>query len=82
MEKIEMPIQETKNFLEVFEMIKIFQYLKTVKGIADVIIKNYKYHIKNSGNYMTRDRSFDVVTIRLLPNMVAAMRQTQMVSPL
>ena len=47
MKKIEMPTQETKNFLEVFEMFVISQ---TAKGVADITIRNYRYNMKNMGN--------------------------------
>ena len=70
-----MPTEETKNFLEVFELFVISQ---SAKGVADVTIRNYKYHMKNIGNYMNLDRPFDDVTKRDIENMVAAMRQTQM----
>ena len=75
MQKIIMPTEETKNFLEVFEMFVISQ---SAKGVADVTIRNYRYHMKNIGNYMNLDRPFDDVTKRDIENMVAAMRQTQM----
>ena len=42
MQKIIMPAEETKNFLEVFEMFVISQ---SAKGVTDVTIRNYKYHI-------------------------------------
>lgn len=48
MQKIIMPTEETKNFLEVFEMFVISQ---SAKGIAEVTIRNYRYHMKNIGNY-------------------------------
>ena len=44
MKKIEMPIRESKNFLEVFEMFVISQ---AAKGVADITIRNYRYHMKN-----------------------------------
>ena len=47
MQKIMMPTEETKNFLEVFEMFVISQ---SAKGVADVTIRNYRYHMKNIGN--------------------------------
>ena len=75
MQKIIMPTEETKNFLEVFELFVISQ---SAKGVADVTIRNYKYHMKNIGNYMNLNRPFDDVTKRDIENMVAAMRQTQM----
>ena len=37
MKKIEMPIRESKNFLEVFEMFVISQ---AAKGVADITIRN------------------------------------------
>ena len=40
MQKIIMPTEETKNFLEVFEMFVISQ---SAKGVADVTIRNYRY---------------------------------------
>ena len=62
-----MPTEETKNFLEVFELFVISQ---SVKGVADVTIRNYKYHTKNIGNYMNLDRPFDDVTKRDIENIV------------
>ena len=56
----------------------MFVISQSAKGIADVTIRNYRYHMKNIGNYMNLDRPFDDVTKRDIENMVAAMRQTQM----
>ena len=75
MQKIMMPAEETKNFLEVFEMFVISQ---SAKGIADVTIRNYRYHMKNIGNYMNLDRPFDDVTKRDIETMAAAMRRSEM----
>ena len=58
-----MPTKETKNFLEVFEMFMISQ---SAKGVADVTIRNYRYHMKNIGNYMDLDSPFDDVTNKIL----------------
>ena len=55
MQKIIMPTEETKNFLEVFELFVISQ---SAKGVADVTLRNYRYHIKNIGNYMDLNRPF------------------------
>lgn len=75
MQKIMMPTEETKNFLEVFEMFVISQ---SAKGVADVTIRNYRYHMKNIGNYMELGRPFDDVTKRDIESMVAAMRRSEM----
>ena len=53
MQKIIMPTEETKNFLDVFELFVISQ---SAKGVADVTIRNYKYHMKNIGNYSSSQR--------------------------
>ena len=63
MQKIIMPTEETKNFLEVFEMFVISQ---SAKGVTDVTIRNYRYHMKNIGNYMDVHRPFGDVTKRVL----------------
>ena len=75
MQKIIMPTEETKNFLEVFEMFVISQ---AAKGVADVTIRNYRYHMKNIGNYMELVRPFDDVTKRDIETMAAAMRNSGM----
>ena len=49
MQKIIMPTEETKNFLEVFELFVISQ---SAKGVADVTIRNYKYHIPKIGDFL------------------------------
>ena len=72
MKKIEMPTQETKNFLEVFEMFVISQ---TAKGVADITIRNYRYNMKNMGNYFNTEQPFDAVTKREIEAMVVAMRK-------
>ena len=63
MKKIIMPTEETTNFLEVFEMFLISQ---SAKGVADVTIRNCRYHMKNIGNYMNVHRPFDDVTKRVI----------------
>jgi len=50
MQKITMPMEVSKNFLEVFEM---FITSQTAKGVADITIRNYRYNMKNMGNYST-----------------------------
>ena len=70
-----MPAEETKHFLEVFEMFVISQ---SAKGVADVTIRNYRYHMKNIGNYMDICRPFDDVTKRDIESMAAAMRNSGM----
>ena len=72
MRKIVMPTEEKRNFLEVFELFVISQ---SAKGVADVAIRNYRYHIKNIGNYMDLDRAFDEVTKRDIEAMAANMRK-------
>ena len=79
MQKIIMPTEETKNFLEVFELFVISQ---SAKGVADVTIRNYKYHMKNIGNYMNLDRPFDDVAKRDIENMVAALKISDCARPL
>ena len=44
MQKITMPMEASKNFLEVFEM---FITSQTAKGVADITIRNYRYNMKN-----------------------------------
>lgn len=41
MQKITMPMEVFKNFLEVFEM---FITSQTAKGVADITIRNYRYN--------------------------------------
>ena len=43
MQKITMPMEVSKNFLEVFEM---FITSQTAKGVADITIRNYRYNMK------------------------------------
>ena len=71
MQKIIMPTEETKNFLEVFEMFVISQ---SAKGLTDVTIRNYRYHMKNIGNYLNVDRPFSEVSKRDIETMVVTMR--------
>lgn len=40
--KIMMPTEETKNFLEVFELFVISQ---STKGVADVTVRNYRSEV-------------------------------------
>ena len=61
MKKIEMPTQETKIFSEVFEMFVISQ---TAKGVADITIRNYRYHMKNMSHYFDAEKPFEDVTKR------------------
>ncbi len=72
MKKIEMPKRESKNFLEVFEMFVISQ---AAKGVADITIRNYRYHMKNMSNYFDAEKPFDEVTKRDIKAMVVAMRK-------
>ena len=53
MQKIIMLTEEIKNFLEVFEMFVISQ---SAKGVADVTIRNYRYYMKNIGNYVYKHK--------------------------
>ena len=64
MKKIEMLKRESKNFLEVFEMFVISQ---AAKGVADITIRNYRYHMKNMSNYFDAEKPFDEVTKRDMP---------------
>ena len=72
MKKIEMPTRESKNFLEVFEMFVISQ---AAKGVSDITIRNYRYHMKNMSNYFDAEKPFDEVTKRDIEAMVVAMRK-------
>ena len=72
MKKIEMPKRESKNFLEVFEMFVISQ---AAKGVADITIRNYRYHMKKMSNYFDAEKPFDEVTKRDIEAMVVAMRK-------
>ena len=75
MRKIMMPTEEKRDFLEVFELFVISQ---SAKGVADITIRNYRYHINNIGNYMDLDRAFDEVTKRDIEAMTANMRKAGM----
>ena len=44
MQKIMMPTEDYRSFMEVFELFVVSQ---TAKGVAEVTLKNYKYHMKN-----------------------------------
>ena len=72
MKKIEMPTRESKNFLEVFEMFVISQ---AAKGVADITIRNYRYHMKNMSNYFDAEKPFDEVTKRDIEAKAVAMRK-------
>ena len=72
MKKIEMPTLESKNFLEVFEMFVISQ---APKGVADITIRNCRYHTKNMSNYFDAEKPFDEVTKRDIEAMVVAIRK-------
>ena len=65
MKKIEMPIRESKNFLEVFEMFVISQ---AAKGVSDITIRNYRYHMKNISRscfkFTSRSSSLGTVIIQ------------------
>ena len=61
MKKIEMPTKEIKNFSEVFELFIISQ---TAKGVADVTIRNYRYHMKNMSHYFDTEKPFEEITKR------------------
>ena len=67
MKQIEMPTRESKNFLEVFEMFVISQ---AAKGVSDITIRNYRYHMKNMSNYFDAEKPFDEVTKRDIEAMV------------
>ena len=67
-----MPMEVSKNFLEVFEM---FITSQTAKGVADITIRNYRYNMKNMKNYFDAERPFDAVTKRDIEAMVVAMRK-------
>ena len=67
MQKITMPMEVSKNYLEVFEM---FITSQTAKGVADITIRNYRYNMKNMKNYFDAERPFDAVTKRDIEAMV------------
>ena len=72
MQKIMMPTEDYRSFMEVFEMFVVSQ---TAKGVTEVTLKNYKYHMKNIANYMDVDRPFDMITKRDIEAMSVSMRK-------
>ena len=72
MQKIAMPMEVSKNFLEVFEM---FVTSQTAKGVADITIRNYRYHMKNMSNYLDAELPFDEISKREIEQMVVKMRK-------
>lgn len=72
MKKIEMPTQATKSFSEVFEMFVISQ---TAKGVADITIRNYRYHMKNMSHYFDAEKPFEEVNRRDIEAMIVSMRK-------
>ena len=66
MKKIEMATRESKNFLEVFEMFVISQ---AAKGVADITIRNYRYHMKNISRscFKITSRSSSLGTVIIQP---------------
>ena len=69
MKKIEMPTRESKNFLEV-EVFEMFVISQAAKGVADITIRNYRYHMKNMSKYFDAEKPFDEVTKRDIEAMV------------
>ena len=72
MQKIAVPMEVSKNFLEVFEM---FVTSQTAKGVADITIRNYRYHMKNMSNYLDAELPFDEISKREIEQMVVKMRK-------
>ena len=72
MRKIEMPTQETKKFSEVFEM---FVTSQTAKGVANITLRNYRYHMMNISHYLDTEQSFGAITKREIETMIVAMRK-------
>ena len=71
MKKITMNEQPDKTFTEVFQMFVVSQ---TAKGLSEVTLKNYRYHMKNMAKYLDVDQSFGDVTKRDVETMVVGMR--------
>lgn len=72
MQKIIMPMEESKNFLEVFEM---FITSQAAKGVAAITLRNYRYNIKNMQKFFDAEKPFDEVTKRDIEAMIVAMRR-------
>ena len=64
-----------RSFREVFEE---FVISKMAKGVSDVTLNNYHYHLKNIAKYLDIERDFDEITKRDIERMAAAMRQRGM----
>lgn len=71
MQKITLNEQLDYNFLEVFKM---FTTSQAAKGVADVTLRNYDYHMRNIARYLDVDRPFEDVSKRDVENMVVTMR--------
>ena len=67
-----MPMEVSKNFLEVFEM---FITSQTAKGVADITIRNYRYNMKNMVKYFDAEQPFNDIHKRDIEAMIVAMRK-------
>ncbi len=72
MREIPMDPGAGRSFREVFEE---FVISKMAKGVSDVTLNNYHYHLKNIAKYLDIERDFDEITKRDIERMAAAMRQ-------
>ena len=53
----------------------MFVISQAAKGVVDITIRNYRYHMKNMSNYFDAEKPFDEVTNRDIEAMVVAMRK-------
>lgn len=72
MREITMNRQTKMNFSEVFHMFEISQ---SAKGVSDVTLRNYKYHLKNISKYIDTQKPFEEITKRDIEAMIVAMRE-------
>ena len=59
MREITMYQQSEKSFAEVFKMFEISQ---AAKGITEVTLKNYRYHLRNISKYLDINEPFESIT--------------------
>ena len=71
MQKITLNEQLEYNFLEVFKM---FTTSRAVRGVADITLRNYDYHMRNIAQYLDVDRPFEEVSKRDIEQTVVKMR--------
>ena len=72
MREITMKRHTERSFLEVFQM---FETSQAAKGVADVTLKNYKYHLSNISHYFNVNNCFEEITKREIEEMIVAMRK-------